>query len=83
MKDDWRVFPGGFPQKPGIEPHHKILSLGKREIALPGRRPGGRPEAPHERPMQESLQGSSPGDPVTGNPGGVSDNQGDAQPPAE
>jgi hypothetical protein len=70
VNDDWRVFPGGYPQKPGIEPHHKIKSLGKREIAVPGRR-AVRQDAVHEHPAQESAQGISPGDPVTGNPGGT------------
>lgn len=83
MGDNWRVFPGGYPQIPGSRPQHQTKRYGRGEIRDPNKRPGQRGDAPHERPAQESLQGSSPGDPVTGNPGGVSDNTGDGQPPAQ
>ena len=70
MGDDWRVYPGGYPQVPGVKPRFSTKRFGRGEIK--GRGTSSRPDAAHEHPSHESTAGDSPGDPVTGNPGGAS-----------
>lgn len=49
--DNWRVYPGGYPNIPGSKPQRKLKARGNREIDT-GRR---RPEPPSAAPGEPTT----------------------------
>jgi hypothetical protein len=54
--DSWRVFQGGYPQRPGATPQHRMKPRGVREVPSnrPKRAPAPAPPPPPPVPAAEA-----------------------------